>query len=199
MTWEWTCSGTGLCSLAGADPRESSAINLVVAHIREAVSDVGWVCSPDRLPCELRVDALLVINGVPWMVDHMRLTWDEGIVPWVKEACDYLEPRLDELARSVNAGLALQCPRIGGASRVDRRQQLDGIIAWARQAAEDFRSGILLPLEWRRGPEPMGIRFLPVDEGPLSSGPRSSRLECPSRRIWLTNSISSTGQSLRGN
>lgn len=98
------------------------------------------------------------------MVDHMRLTWDEGVVPWMQEARKYLEPRLNEIARGLNFRIALQCPRIDGASRKLRKQQLDEVVAWARQAAKDVQRGALKPLEWRIGPNSLGIQLLPWGE-----------------------------------
>lgn len=160
----WSCSHADSCSPVDALPREKSAVDLVVTHLREEGSDTTWVCSPERHPCELRVDALLNIDGVAWMVDHMRLTWDKGVVPWMIEAQKYLEPRLDEMARGVNFRIALHCPRIDGASRKLREQQFDEVVAWARQAAHDVQRGALTPLEWRTGPNSLGIQFLPWDE-----------------------------------
>jgi hypothetical protein len=164
MTQTWSCSDSDSCAPAEVPLREKSAIDLLVIHLREQGSDVTWVCSPDRRPCELRVDALLSIDGVAWMVDHMRLTWDEGVVPWMIEAQDYLEPRLDEVAHGVNFRIALQCPRIDSASRKLRLQQLDEVLMWVRQAAVDVQRGALKPLAWRTGPNSLGIQFLPWGE-----------------------------------
>ena len=164
MSPTWTCRYSESCSPTDALPREKSAVDLLVTHLREQGSDVTWVCSPDRRPCELRVDALLSIDGVAWMVDHMRLTSDEGVVPWMKEAQEYLEPRLDEIAHGVNFRIALQCPRIDSASRKLRVQQLDEVLMWVRQAAVDVQRGALKPLAWRTGPNSLGIQFLPWDE-----------------------------------
>lgn len=97
-----------------------------------------WVCSPQRYARELRTDVLFGLDGVPWIVDHMRLTWDERVVPWIMEDRKYLEPSIDEMARSTNVGIALQCPRIGRASRKLRGQQLDEVLGWPRSAA-DYR------------------------------------------------------------
>jgi len=174
MTPTWSCSDSDSCSPADALPREKSAVDLLVTHLRKQGSDVTWVCSPELHPCELRVDALLNIDGVAWMVDHMRLTWDEGIVPWMIEAQKHLEPRLDEMARSVNFSIALQCPRIDSASRKSRVQQLDEVLMWVRQAALDVHSGALKPLEWRTGPNSLGIQFLPWGESVERPEQRSS-------------------------
>lgn len=160
----WTCTHSDDCSPADAVPRETSAVDLLVTHLREEGSDVTWVCSPDRHPCELRVDALLAIDRVAWTVDHMRLTWDSGVVPWMKEAQEYLEPRLDEIARAVNHRIALQCPRIDDASRKLREQQLDEVVTWARQTANEVQRGALRPLEWNIGPNSLGVQFLPWGE-----------------------------------
>lgn len=107
------------------------------------------------------------------MVDHTRLTWDQGVVPWMVEAQEYLDPRLDEVARTVNLRIALQCPRIDSASPKLRVQQLDEVLMWVRQAAVDVQSGALKPLKWRTGPNSLGIQFLPWDESlePPTHGP----------------------------
>lgn len=74
---------------------EQPATHLLVTYPWNQGLDRTWSYCPEQRPYALWVDGLLRSDWVPWMVDHLRLTRDERIAPWIMENQKYLESTLD--------------------------------------------------------------------------------------------------------
>ena len=162
----WTCEGPSHCATRGSRAREQAAVDLLIAHLRAKGHIAEWQCSPEGVMCPsgMTMDAVVSVDGVPWMIDHTRLTWDDRVVPWIAEARAFLERELEVVAARVHARVVLQCPRIDGDKMGARKQQLAEVLAWAVEAAADFEAGTLEAMLWRPHPRGGGVQFIPMDE-----------------------------------
>ena len=164
--------------------------------LRDGGADVQLLCTPDQRPdCTWSVDWLVRVDGQPWLIEHMSLTYSHRSIPRLRSVDRILGPFLEGEGRrrSVRIGVFVS-PRIDSLNpdkRVARREFRASI-----EALQDFISTSLDSIEL--GDARASWDFEDSRGNTLQVQPLDPGLDHAAIGYWVTGSTMSSSPDLRG-